>query len=172
MESKGIHVVVDPSKCVGCNICELWCSYEHEGVFSRSLSRISVITYERLGFDYPVVCQQCEPAPCVELCPTGALSKGKLGEVNLDKGKCIGCRVCSEVCPYGAARMEPREARYPLICDLCGGEPMCVARCPTNALSLSRVTNVKVKPRNAAEAFAIGELKKLAEGLGVDVDEA
>jgi Fe-S-cluster-containing hydrogenase component 2 len=76
MESKGIHVVVDPSKCVGCNICELWCSYEHEGVFSRSLSRISVITYERLGFDYPVVCQQCEPAPCVELCPTGALSKG------------------------------------------------------------------------------------------------
>jgi Fe-S-cluster-containing hydrogenase component 2 len=171
MESQGVHVVVDPSKCVGCNICELSCSYEHEGVFSRSLSRINVITYERLGLDYPVVCQQCEPAPCVELCPTGALSKGKMGEVNLDKGKCIGCRVCSEVCPYGAARMDP-EGRYPLICDLCGGEPACVMKCPTNALSLSSSVSVRLEANNATERFAISELKRLAAGWGVKVDEA
>lgn len=166
----GMRVSVDPSKCVGCNICELWCSYEHEGVFSRSLSRITVFTYETMGLDYPVVCQQCEPAPCVELCPTGALSKGSLGQVTLDKGKCIGCRVCSEVCPYGAANMRP-DGRFPMICDLCGGEPVCVARCPTNALSLTPIREVKVKAGSTAEKFAISQLSRLAESWGVRLSD-
>ncbi|MGC9209959.1 MAG: 4Fe-4S dicluster domain-containing protein [Acidilobus sp.] len=140
-------------------------------MFSRSLSRIFVVTYELVGLDYPVVCQQCEPAPCVELCPTGALSKGELGQVSLDKSKCIGCRVCSEVCPYGAARMDPH-GRFPLICDLCGGTPTCVLRCPTNALSVSGTARVTLAARGAAERFALEELSKLARVWGIEVDSA
>ncbi len=171
MEGNGVHVVVDPSKCSGCSICELWCSYGHEGVFSRSLSRIYVLSYEIVGLDYPVVCQQCNPAPCVELCPTGALGRGGQGQVTLDKAKCIGCRVCSEVCPYGAARMEPH-GRYPLICDLCGGTPLCVLKCPTNALSLSGTSKVTIPAKGAAEEFALSELARVARGWGVDIERA
>ncbi|MGC9072158.1 MAG: 4Fe-4S dicluster domain-containing protein [Acidilobus sp.] len=171
MDGAGVHVVVDPSKCSGCSICELWCSFVHEGVFSRRLSRISVVTYELVGLDYPVVCQQCEPAPCVELCPTKALSKGGLGQITLDRSKCIGCRVCSEVCPYGAAQMEPKGG-YPLICDLCGGNPTCVVKCPTNALSITSTVKVKARAEGAAERFALHELSRLARGWGVEVDGA
>ena len=162
---------MDPSKCSGCSLCELWCSYTHEGVFSRSLSRIFVLSYEVVGLDYPVVCQQCEPAPCVDLCPTGALKKGELKQVTLDKSRCIGCRVCSEVCPYGAARMEP-SGRYPLICDLCGGSPACVVRCPTNALSISNTASVPIQARTTAEAFAVEQLRRVAEGWGIRIERA
>ncbi len=132
------------------------------------MSRIQVITYELVGLDYPVVCQNCEPAPCVELCPTGALSKGRAGGIELDKSKCIGCRVCSEICPYGAAMMDPK-GRYPLICDMCGGNPACVAACPTNALSISGYAMVELPARSTAERFAVTELSKLAKGWGIEV---
>ena len=161
--------MVDPSKCSGCLMCELSCSYFHEKVFSRSLSRIRVVTYDALGLDYPVSCQSCEPAPCVELCPTGALSEGPAGGIALDKSKCIGCRVCVEVCPYGAAFMEPR-GRYPLICDMCGGEPRCVLSCPTNALSVAYYEEVSAVATNQTERFALEQLSRLAEGWGVRVN--
>jgi Fe-S-cluster-containing dehydrogenase component len=35
-------------------------------------------------------------------------------------------------CNYDAIKLDA--SSRPLICDLCGGEPECVKRCPTNAL--------------------------------------
>ncbi|MFQ6052631.1 MAG: 4Fe-4S dicluster domain-containing protein, partial [Candidatus Bathyarchaeia archaeon] len=39
---------------------------------------------------------------------------------------------CVDACPYDAVKLN---GSRPLICDLCGGEPACVERCPTEALA-------------------------------------
>ncbi len=48
------------------------------------------------------MCQHCESAPCVDVCPTGASFKRADGIVLVDKHICIGCRYCMMACPYKA----------------------------------------------------------------------
>ena len=50
----------------------------------------------------PVMCQHCETAPCVDVCPTGASMKRADGIVQVNKHICIGCRYCMMACPYKA----------------------------------------------------------------------
>ena len=54
------------------------------------------------SFSLPVMCQHCETAPCVDVCPTGASMKRADGIVQVDKHICIGCRYCMMACPYKA----------------------------------------------------------------------
>jgi len=49
---------------------------------------------------YPVRCNQCKEAPCVEVCPTEASHKREDGIVAVDPKKCFGCRYCVIACPY------------------------------------------------------------------------
>ncbi len=53
-------------------------------------------------FSLPIMCQHCETAPCVDVCPTGASMKRIDGIVQVDKHICIGCRYCMMACPYKA----------------------------------------------------------------------
>ena len=48
------------------------------------------------------MCQHCEHAPCVDVCPTGASFKRADGIVLVDRHTCIGCRYCVMACPYKA----------------------------------------------------------------------
>jgi Fe-S-cluster-containing hydrogenase component 2 len=126
------RIIVEAIECAGCRVCEMACSYGHEGRFSPSLSRITVIKKDKHGLDYPLYCRQCKACPPVSTCPTRSFTKTTGGTFSVDQEACIGCGSCVTACIYDAIKLDA--SSKPLICDLCRGEPECVRRCPTNAL--------------------------------------
>ncbi|MEH6455147.1 MAG: 4Fe-4S dicluster domain-containing protein [Cocleimonas sp.] len=99
------------------------------------------------SFSLPVMCQHCETAPCVDVCPTGASMKRADGIVQVNKHICIGCRYCMMACPYKARSFvhetlidqrpnSPRGKGTVESCNLCaqrvdaGKNPACVDAAP------------------------------------------
>lgn len=140
------RILVDPSLCSGCRVCESACSFFHYNDFNPFRSRIKVKKNEEKGEDIPFICRQCGDAPCVSVCPVGALSRDKnTNAVLLDKDLCIKCGKCAEVCSFDAVHFLGDKSNsldnYPYICDLCDGNPECVLRCPTGALKFALAEN-------------------------------
>jgi len=94
---------------------------------------------------FPRSCLHCETPACVTVCPTGASYKrAEDGIVLVDEDKCIGCKLCSWACPYGAREYSHVEGVMKK-CTLCidriynenlpeaEREPACVQVCPTRA---------------------------------------
>ena len=94
---------------------------------------------------FPRSCLHCENPACVTVCPTGASYKrAEDGIVLVDEDKCIGCKLCSWACPYGAREYSHVEGVMKK-CTLCidriynenlpeaEREPACVQVCPTRA---------------------------------------
>ncbi len=122
------------------------------------------------GLAVPLQCRHCDDAPCVRVCPTGALSRqGPMEPVRADQSKCIGCAFCVEACPFGVVRLISAaggtvlgSGKVVLKCDLCerrlaqGLAPACVSACPVSALSFEDVDQgaKKARVRTAMAALA------------------
>ncbi|MDP6178343.1 MAG: 4Fe-4S dicluster domain-containing protein [Desulfatiglandales bacterium] len=127
-------LMIDYQKCTGCRQCEMICSVVHEGVSNPSRSRIKVMKWEAEGLYIPMSCQQCEDAPCMNVCPVNAISRDEdIGFVTVDYDVCIGCRTCVAVCPFGAMNFDVIDKKVSK-CDLCGGDPQCVRFCEVKAV--------------------------------------
>ncbi len=131
-------------KCGGCRLCEAICVLVHQGVANPKRSRIHIFT--RFSADHllafePVVCQQCPDEggpPCAQACPSEAIALDPASGVwRVDAEECTGCEACADACPYGAIFIDPIDL-VALKCDLCGGEPQCVAICPAGVLALEQ----------------------------------
>jgi Fe-S-cluster-containing hydrogenase component 2 len=128
------RILVCSEVCSGCRACEVACVAHHEGVFGTAMARIHISKIEPAGIDQPHVCRQCLHAPCVAACPSGALYRDETtNAVLVREGDCIGCSACADACPFGMAVLHP-DTGVALICDLCGGDPACLARCATGAI--------------------------------------
>lgn len=130
-------VAIDHLNCTGCKTCEVICSLFHFGECNPLKSAIRIIRREKNGlvFCLPLVCQQCEPAPCIEACTIGALSRCKeQGTLIIDKEECTACGLCVEACPIGCIFIDTDETGI-INCDLCGGEPQCVPACHAHCLT-------------------------------------
>ncbi|MDW7740090.1 MAG: 4Fe-4S dicluster domain-containing protein [Bacillota bacterium] len=123
------RIKVIKENCYDCRICELVCSQTHTGVYRPMMSRIKAPS-SIPGSDKPVVCRQCKKPKCVEACPTGALTKGEEW-ILFDESLCDSCGLCVEACPFDAIWLVEEKL---LKCDLCDGNPQCVAVCPGKAL--------------------------------------
>ena len=173
-------VFIHPGKCVGCRHCEVACVLEHSrhsDILSYALGekdsqpRLKVQT----GVDFipfPNRCRHCQPAPCEQACPSGAIYRDQeSGAVLLDPKRCISCWMCIMLCPFCSMATEEREGaggkQSALKCDACvdrlrkPAPPACVQACKTGALQYGETEDFVVRGQQASAV----ERTLIAQGL-------
>lgn len=92
-------VIADPARCNGCNTCMAACSMVHRDAGLQSLPRLTVTRDAALTA--PILCRQCDDAPCARVCPVKAITHEQ-DAIVLNETTCIGCKLCAIACPFGA----------------------------------------------------------------------
>jgi formate dehydrogenase iron-sulfur subunit len=156
-------MLIDVTKCMGCRGCQVACKewndlpaettaclgcYDNpEDLSPITWNRVEFYEYEKDGqvnwFFRPVRCMHCLDAPCVKVCPTGALYKHELGFTAYDESLCNGCGYCTQFCPFDVPRL--KETTFlgkgkSSKCTFCqdrvpaGQVPACAKTCPPGAI--------------------------------------
>ena len=134
-----LGMAVDTRRCLHCDACVVACKAENEVPAGRSRNWVverEAGTFPAIGVRIePGQCMQCENAPCVKVCPTGASYVDANGVVLVNPDDCIGCRYCIEACPYDARYFDEESGTVDK-CTFCahrvasGQPPACVLTCP------------------------------------------
>jgi len=161
---KKLGLVIDLDTCVGCHACAVNCkewntsghpapltdfdAYQAhpEGVWLNRVHTYEAGTGpESRTVHFPRSCLHCEQPACVTVCPTGASYKrAEDGIVLVNADICIGCKLCSWACPYGAREFDDDQGvmrKCTLCIDRIYNEnlderdriPACVKTCPASA---------------------------------------
>ena len=106
-------MVIDLDRCTGCQACVVACKHENNVPLSTSavaaagrlMTWMQLVPVEMPGraapTALPLMCQHCDRPPCADVCPTGATYLNPEGIVAQIYPRCIGCRYCTNACPYG-----------------------------------------------------------------------
>lgn len=147
------YVMADPRYCVACKACMGACIAKHSVPDDAGFPRLKVIQVNELA-SAPVLCHQCEEAPCAAACPTGALFRDEENaRIGVNMSLCIGCRSCVNACPFGAVDVVAAPQAFDLgglsvgaasqasviKCDRCvdrDNGPACVEACASHALRI------------------------------------
>jgi len=155
---------INYEKCTGCRLCELVCTVKHDGISNPMRSRIKVMKWEMEGLYIPMSCQQCQDAPCLNVCPVKAISRDEeMARVMVDYDVCIGCRSCVSVCPFGAMNFNVIDKKV-FKCDLCDGDPQCVRFCDRKAVDFVSPDEVSIEIKREA-ASRMSQAGKQASAL-------
>jgi len=160
-------LILDVDKCTGCRSCEVACSAWNTGEVEVNKSCVRVIPFEEEMFYFPSVCQQCDTAFCALACPIGALSRSsETGAVEVDKDRCVGCKICLVACPLGALNIVDTKASK---CNLCEGDPKCVSSCGYDALRYGEIDEIGLDKRVSIGDMIKGILSSTAPAKSISV---
>lgn len=158
-----VGFLVDATRCINCKTCEVACKDFNgldAGVRLRRVRTVEGGQFPRIhAYSLSVSCNHCAEPACVEGCPAEAYTQRADGLVIHDPKRCVGCRYCTWVCPYGAPRYDPANGTVRK-CNLCvevldrGELPECVRACPMRAIEI--VDLEPGAPREGATAAVRG----------------
>ena len=185
--------LIDTERCIGAGKCLTACRVENnvpEGNARTWVERyvhykdgtVQVDTVPETGYSesslpildpaevdkayfVPKLCNQCEDAPCNQVCPTHASITSPEGIELIDPELCIGCAYCVQACPYGIRFMNPDTGNADK-CDWCyhrimrDEEPACVEACPTGARVFGRLDDPNSELRKRLATVPTSVLKE------------
>lgn len=136
-------LVIDLDRCTACQACVVACKHENNLAFStpavaqdgRLMTWIQIVPVETRGgaAALPLMCQQCDRPPCADVCPTSATYRNPEGIVAQIYPRCIGCRYCTNACPYAVKVFNWTAPEWP------------------DAMAAMRNPDVSVRPKGVVE---------------------
>jgi formate dehydrogenase iron-sulfur subunit len=178
----------DTTVCIGCKACEVACKqwnqlpddgfrfsgHSYDNTLALGASTWRHVAFVERPFDWLFssdVCKHCVRAGCLEVCPTGAITRTEFDTVFVQPDICNGCGYCVVGCPFGVIERNETDGRA-WKCTLCYDrlkgdlEPACAKACPTDsivfgdlvdlhALARKRVSEVRARGARDAQLYGI-----------------
>src|SRR3954453_13472577 len=178
--AEAVGFYTDTTVCIGCKACQVAChqwnalpaqhgpgrlslpvlsgnSYDNTGSLSdvnwRHVKFIEQFSPDRTQAAWLMmsdVCKHCVHAPCLEVCPTGAIMRTEFDTVYIQEPACNGCRDCVSACPFGVIHMSERKG-VAQKCTFCydrlqaGLPPACAQACPTQSIRFGPIAQLQKK---------------------------
>jgi Fe-S-cluster-containing dehydrogenase component len=172
--------------CIGCDHCVEACTQYHSGMSAPDLTGIrqyptsndyTKVAYAGPNSTYPIAqnCLHCNDAPCATVCQSHALTQLPSGTVTYDDDRCIGCYLCTSVCPFNSITTD-QVRRKIFKCDHCANitekgtaAPFCVQVCPGGGvtaatLGAANLTTIAKNWGTTADMISLGQ--KVIQTLG------
>jgi len=145
-------LIIDYALCFDCKACEVACKQENNLPVGPKWIQVVTVGPRKVGdkllVDYiPTTCHHCAKPPCIDACPTDAITKRQDGIVVIDPELCNGCMACITACHFAAPQFNP-EKEVVEICNMClhriekGLVPACVQACPSKAIYFGEVNDI------------------------------
>ena len=162
------------SRCSGCMACIVACLDQQDPSGDcrtfRHVTRLEKGRYPSVSISFiSLPCLHCGDAPCVMVCPTGALFKREQdGIVDVNQDLCVGCHSCALVCPFGAPQFP--EGGKMSKCNFCIDrvehhmEPACVRVCPTRAIGFGPMEKLAEQKAAKASRAILNSINILSPG--------
>jgi len=181
-------MTVNVDNCTGCYACFLACRDEFQGndylphsvaqptstdsMAGQNWIRVEETergTFPKVKVSYtPIMCQQCEDAPCIDAATDGAVYRRDDGIVVIDPEKAQGQKAIADSCPYDLIFWNEEKA-VAQKCTFCthlldkNEQPRCIEACPVAAIQIGDLDDP-----NSVVAKAAKEGEQLNPEFGIN----